>query len=63
MQEDAMTADEQQSVLAEKLDNVTSRLILASRNKDSRMIKQCKNEAQRVLMDYGTFISDFEDDY
>ena len=57
-----MTDVEQRSFLSERLDNVTSRLMLASREKDIRNVKQCKMEAKRVLMEYETFISDIEDD-
>jgi hypothetical protein len=53
-----MTPDEQRSVLSEKLDNVTSRLILAVRENDTLQIKQCKSEAKRILMDYERFIAD-----
>jgi hypothetical protein len=55
-----MTYDEQHSLLAEKLDNVTSRLILASREKETSKIKLCKSEAKRLLLEYETFISDIE---
>jgi hypothetical protein len=53
-----MTHDEERSILSEKLDNVTSRLILASRENDQHQIKHCKNEAKRILMDYERFIED-----
>jgi hypothetical protein len=53
-----MTPDEQHSILAEKLDNATSRLILASRENDMNTVRLCKIEAKRLLMEYETFISD-----
>ena len=53
-----MTDDERHSVLAEKLDNATSRLILASRERDAETINKCKMEVKRLLLDYETFISD-----
>jgi hypothetical protein len=58
IQDETMTPDEQHSILAEKLDNATSRLILASRENDTNTVRKCKIEAKRLLMEYETFISD-----
>jgi len=57
-----MTYDEQRSILSEKLDNVTSRLILACREHDRESITQSKNEVKRILMDYETLIDDITSD-
>ncbi len=53
-----MTDDEKQSMLAEKLDNILSRLILARRERDTQMIKKYKTEAKRILAEIEIFVTD-----
>ncbi len=53
-----MTYDEKRAVLGEQLDNILSRLIVYSKEDNTRQINQCKIEAKRLLMEIETFISD-----